>query len=362
MSKILSFRVHYTWIFVFALVTVIVITQFSENYTLLERVILGAFISLLLLIVTAIREFILSTAAFRIETPIKKTILFAFGGIHHENKDRIVSTHLPLLYLAKFLSNLVIAIIFWGLYATFINSGNLTMAGIVQWLAYIYFLLFLLHFIPAFPLYGGEILRMILWKSTGDYYKATHIASLIGWATGLFMIFTGVLVFIVTQQWHYSLVIVFFGWIIQIAAGYTRRDVKIHMALQNTEAENIMTIEYPVMSEQVNIGQLIREHILEKGWHYIIVVEGGKLKGILTLNQVKRVPVKRCNSTSIGDIMTPTEQIGTASPQQTADTIFEEMYQRSIDYIPVMEDDNIIGVVTRDALMNLVKVRLSFGV
>jgi Zn-dependent protease/predicted transcriptional regulator len=362
LRKILSFRVHYTWVFVFALVVALVITQFSENYTLLQRGVLGIYVSLLFLIMTFIRELVLSTAAFRKENPIKKTIIFAFGGIHHENKDRIVSTHLPLLYLVRFLSHLVIAVIFWGLYATFINYSNVTLAGIVQWLAYIYILLFLLHFIPAFPLDGGEILRLILWKTTGDFYKATRIASMIGLSVGLFLVFAGVLVLIVTQQWYFSLVIIFFGWIIQIAAGYTRREVKIHMALQNTMAEDIMSKEYPVMSDQVNIGQLIREHILKQGWQYIIVMDDGKFKGLLTLNQIKKVPLKRFNSTSLGDIMTPAGQLGTAGPQQTADIIFEEMYQRGIDYVPIMEDANVTGVVTRDALMKLVKVRLSFGV
>jgi Zn-dependent protease/predicted transcriptional regulator len=347
---------------VFALVIALVITQFSENYTLLQKGILGVYVSLLFLVMTLIREFILSTAAFRTENPIKKTTIFAFGGIHHENKDRIVSTHLPLLYLVRFLSHLVIAVVFWGLYATFINYSHVTLAGIVQWLAYIYILLFLLHFIPAFPLDGGEILRLILWKASGDFFKATRIASLIGVAVGLFLVFAGVLVLIITQQWYFSLVIVFFGWIIQIAAGYTRREVKIHTALQNTRAENIMSREYPVMSEQMNIGQLIREHVLKKGWDYVVVMEGGKLKGILTLNQIKRVPLKRFNNTNIADIMTPAEKLGTAGLQQTADVIFEEMYQRGIDYVPVIEDNNVTGIVTRDALMNLVRVRAGFGI
>jgi Zn-dependent protease/predicted transcriptional regulator len=363
MRKILSFRVHYTWIFVFALVTAIVATQFSEDYPLLQKMVLGAIVFLLFFIMTAIRELVLSTAAFRTEAPASKTILFAFGGIHHENKDTIVTTHLPLLYLVRFLSNLVIAVVFWGLYATFINSGYLTMAGVVQWLAYIYILVFLLHFIPAFPLDGGEILRMVLRKSTGDYHKATNIASLIGLAVGLFMVFAGVLVFIIlTQQWYYGLVIVLMGWIVQIAAGYTRREVKIHVALQNVRAENIMTAEYPAVSAQMNIGQLVREHILIKGWHYIMVVDGGQLKGILTLDQLKSLPGKRYNNTLTGDIMIPAVKLRTVPPRQTADTIFEDIYQRGLDYVPVMENDRVIGVVTREALMNLVKVRAGFGI
>lgn len=346
----------------FALLTAIVATQFPEHYPLLQRLIFGVVVSLLFLAAVTIRELILSLAALSRESPIKKITVFPFGGIYQENKDRIVSTHLPLLYLARFLSNLVIVSIFYGLYATFINAANLIMAGVAQWLTYIFFLLFLLHFIPIFPLDGGQILRMILWRSTGNYYKATHIAGSIGWATGLFLIFAGVLVYIVAQQWIISLVLVIIGWVIQIAAGNTLRKIKTLMVLQGIKAKDVMTREYPVMSQQVNIGQLIRQHILVKGWHYIIVVDGTQLKGILTMRRIKSVPWKRWNNTTIGDIMTPYDQTMTAHPQQTADTLLEEMDQRRFDYIPVLEADHIIGVVARYALMSLVETRAEFGV
>lgn len=357
----MSIRVHYTWIFVFALVTAIVTTQFSENYPLWQRITLGIAVSILFLTALTVREFIFAITAFRKETPVNKITIFAFGGVYQENRERMVSTHIPLLYLARFLSNLVIAAIFYGLYATFINSGNLAMAGLFQWLAYVFLLLFILHFIPAFPLDGGEILRMAMWRSTGDYYKATRTASLIGWATGLFLIFAGVLVFIVIQQWTISLVIVMVGWTIQIAAGSSRSHIKEHAVLQNIKAEDIMTREYPAMSAQVNIRQLMRENILIKGWHYIVIVEGTKLIGMLTIEQIKSVPWKRWNNTTAGDIMTPADRLRTAHPQQKADTLFEEMDQKSIDYIPILEADKIIGVVTRHALTNLIRIRTEFG-
>ncbi len=360
LSRILSFRFHYTWVFVYGLITAIVVTQFPENYSLLEKIILGAVVFLLFLVMTVVRELVLSTAVLRTETPINRITLFAFGAIYHENKDRVLTTHLPLLYLIRFLSHLVIAVIFWGLYATFVNSGNSTMAGVVQWLAYIYILLFLVHFLPAFPLDGGEILRMLLWRSTGDFYKATHAASLIGLAAGLLMVFAGVLVGILTRQLYFAMVIVLMGWIIQIAAGYTRREMKLHLALQSITIEDIMTAEYPVLPGEITIGQLVREHILRKGWRYVIVAEGGQFKGLLTLDRVKKLPVKVYDKMKIGEAMTPAAQLRTVTPQQMADTILDDIYHRGINYVPVMENGSISGVVTRDAMMNLVGIRAGF--
>jgi Zn-dependent protease len=358
----LRIKIHYTWIAALALVTTIVAMQFAENYSLVQRIILGMVVSVLFLITLAMREFTLSLAAFQKEMRGRKITLFAFGGMDLENRDNMVPAHLPLLYIARFLSNLAIAAIFYGLYATFVNANNSSVASIAQWLAYIFFFLFLLHFIPVFPLDGGAILRIILWKLTGDYYKATRIASSIGWAAGFFLIFGGVLYFIITRYLTLSLLMVGLGWIIQLAAGYTRRQVMIHTVLQNIEAQDVMVRDYPSISGQVNIRRLIREHILLQGWQYAVATDGGKPIGILTLKQIKKVPPKLWNSVTTVDIAARYARAGMASPQQTADTLYEEMNLRNTDYMPVMEGDKIAGVVTRSALMNLVRNRSEFGV
>jgi len=322
---------------------------------------LGIVVSLLFLLSIAARELILRLTVYGKEIRVKKFTLYAFGGVYQEQRSKLAAEQRPLLYLAKYLSNLVIAAIFYGLYATFINTGYLMLAGVTQWLTYIYFIVFLLHFFPAYPLDGGEILRNLLWKSKGDYFEATRIAGWIGWAAGFFLMFCGVLVFIVTQQWIMSLVMLVFGWIIEIAAGNIRREIKTQMALQNIKAEEIMSREYPVMPREVNIDQVIREQILRKGWHYVIVAEDSELKGILTMDQIKAVPGKNWNKTTIGDIMTPLDKIGTAHLQQSADMLLAEMHQKRLDYMPILDGDKIVGVVNRKELVNLARIRTGFG-
>ena len=346
----------------FALVTLIVTTQFSEIYPLLQRIIFGLTVSVLFLVAAILREFILNLAAFQGKSTTRILTLFAFGGVFQENRDRIDSTQRPLLYAARFLSNLVITVVFYGLYATFTNADSFILAGIAQWLTFIYFLMLLLHFIPAFPLDAGKILRLFLWRSSGDYYKATYIASLIGWATGLFLVFVGVLIYIISQQWLISLVIVFNGWLLYIAAGNTLRKVKNLKHLQSIKAQNVIMRDYPVMGPKVSIGELLKEHILVKGWPYILVVDDTKLKGILTLRQINAVPYKRWNKTTIGDIMTPSDKIKPGSPEESAATLLEEMDLLEVDYLPVLEGDKIIGVAARSTLRGLVEIRAGFGV
>jgi len=123
-----------------------------------------------------------------------------------------------------------------------------------------------------------------------------------------------------------------------------------------------MAREFPATTQQVSISQLVRDHILVQGWRYVIVVNGVKLDGMLTVRSIKSVPMRHWNSTLVGDIMTPSNQLQTAHPQQLAATLLEQMDQFRIDGMPVLEDGNVTGVVTRDALVHLGKTRAEFGV
>ncbi|HVI17839.1 MAG TPA: site-2 protease family protein, partial [Gaiellales bacterium] len=71
------------------------------------------------------------------------------------------------------------------------------MGGLVVVLSYlctINFFVFFFNLIPGFPLDGGRIARAIAWKITGDRYRATRFAALLGRAAGWGMVAFGALI------------------------------------------------------------------------------------------------------------------------------------------------------------------------
>ncbi len=355
-------KLHYTWIPVSILITSIATLQFAEEYSLFLRILLGVVVSLLFFMLLAFREYIFATFAYRKEPWMKKITLFAFGGVYQESSDRYYSTHPPLLYFSRYLFNFLLAAIFYGLYATLVDAAIFTLAGVAEWLSYIFFVFFLIHFLPVYPLDGGEILRLIIWRKTRDYYRATRIASMMGWAAGLLMIFAGVMLLIITQQWAIDLLIVLLGLTIQIAAGSIRRQMKIHEVLKTIKAEDVMSLDFPVVTEQVSIRRVMRESILLSGSRFVLIADGGRLQGLLTLKQIQSALRKRKAEAPVSEYMTPYRQIRIAYRHQAANELYEDMYQRNIEYIPVLEDTNIIGVVSMSALKKLAKIRAGFGI
>jgi Zn-dependent protease/CBS domain-containing protein len=350
-------RLHYTWSVAFALITAAVVTQFPEAYPLWQRIILGIVTSLLFFVSVSVRELALSFLTIRRGIPLKRVTLFVFGGAPQIAVEATSPILELLLGATGLLTTLIIAGILYLANLILIIAGSVLITGIVQWLYFIIFMLFLFHVIPGFPLDGGRVLRALLWRTTGDYNRATHVASWTGRGIGLLFIVGGILVLIIARQWFNGILLLFIGWILQSAAAQGHRQAVIRSALQGTTAQDIMTKEYPSITQQLSLGQLVRDYILVTGWRYFFVVDGAKLRGIVTMRNIKKIPKKRWDSTRIGEIMTPASKLKTAHPKQPAASLLEQMDELRINQIPVLARDEIIGVVARDSLTRLVKTR-----
>ncbi len=356
-----SVRLHYTWVLAFALITAIMVTQFPEALPLWHRTILGLITSLLFLIAVSIRSFVISLVAINRGVSVKRITLFVFGGGAEISKEATRPILELLIAATGLLSTLLLCGIFYGIYAILFNTSSVVAYVVIQWLSYIFFMLFLFHFIPGFPLDGGIILRALLWRVSDNYDRSTRITSLIGLTIGWLTIAGGILLLVTEQQWFNGLTLVGVGWVLQSAAAQSRRRAIAREALQPVKTEDIMTREIPLISNQATVSQLIRDYILATGQRYCLIVDGDKLEGVVTIENVKRVKKKHQGS-HLGKIMTPVSELKLAHPQQSAASVLGQMDEQWLDHMPVVENDKVVGIVSRQSLERLAKTRKELGV
>lgn len=351
-----SVSLHYSWVLAFAMITAIMVTQFPESYALWQRIALGLFTSLLFLIAVSIRSFIISLVAISRGLPVKRITLFVFGG-GAEISQEANSPLLELLIAASgLLSTLLLCGVFYGIYAILFNTAGTVIYVVIQWLSYIFFLLFLFHLIPGFPLDAGMILRAFFWRITDDYDRSTRITSLIGSTIGVLAIAGGILLLITEQQWFNGLTLAGVGWVLQSAANQSRRRATLRQSLQPIKTEDIMSRDYPLVSVQSTASQLIRDHILATGQRYCLVVDGDKLAGTVTVDDIKRLP-KRHRGFHLARVMKPASELKVAYPQQSAASVLGQMDEQWVDHMPVVGDNEIVGIVSRESLERLAKTR-----
>ena len=222
----IRYRIHYTWLFAVILVPAAVITQFEPTYPLWQRAVLGVFASLMLFVAVAIRESVLGFIAVGKGIVVESVTLFIFGGMSQVDSDTTSPALELLLAACGQLLNIIIAGIFSVIYFVLLNTGNIMIEVLMQWMAFIWFMLVMLHFIPGFPLDGGRALRVLLWRLTTDYVKATSITSWSGWGFGLVMTAGGISLLVLTRELFTGIFLIVIGLLLQNAATYSRRRVK----------------------------------------------------------------------------------------------------------------------------------------
>jgi Mg2+/Co2+ transporter CorC len=80
------------------------------------------------------------------------------------------------------------------------------------------------------------------------------------------------------------------------------------------------------------------------------------------MRNIKRVPKNRWDATRVDKIMIPASEVRTAQSEQSAISLLEQIDDLEIDYIPVLEEDEVTGIVIRDTLIRLSKIRAELGI
>jgi Zn-dependent protease len=348
-------RMHNTWYVAAFLIILTLVITLRGIYPWWQNVLLGIVASALFFGSICARVLAQYAVATRRHMPVQSLTLYAFGGMLRVREQDIHPAPSTLMAVTGPAANFVIAGFFYIIFFILASVGSFSTGELIQWLAYFNVMVALFNVIPALPLDGGWVLRAILQMAMKDYGRATRIATLTGWIIGIIVIAAGIVIIVLPGNWFAGVATAAFGWFLTDAATVSRRQTLIRNALRGMAAQDLLTDDYTQIKQQLTFA-LVREYIINSGQHCFVVIEDGKLKGIVTLGDTQIHPTQ-WETTRIADIMTPAGLLKTASPDQPAVDLLEEMDDYDIDQIPVTQDDKLLGMVTRERLSRFLKAR-----
>jgi len=358
-------RLHYTWFIIFALVTLsLVLYPWVEPpYPPIEqRIILGILTSLLFFASIITHELAHSIMAIRNNIPVKDITLFVFGGVSQITKEATHPKTELLVAVVGPLTSLALAGIFYGVYLLLARTEQSLASSLMWWLAMINVILAVFNLIPGFPLDGGRIFRAIVWQRTHDYHRATRIATRVGQGIAYaFMVGGIVLIILVPEYWFRGLWLTFIGWFLRDAARTSYQQVLLRDALIGITARQVTDYGCPLISPDLNLMELVQRHVLPAGRNCFLISWGAGLEGMVTLQQIKKVPRDRWAITSVQDIMTPASKLKVAYADQDILSILQEMNGENANHIPVMEAEKVVGVINREDIARFLRTRAHFG-
>jgi Zn-dependent protease len=294
--------------------------------------------------------------------PVKSITLFIFGGVAHMTREAARHSAELKMAVAGPLSSLAIAGLFFLLHL--LTQGiSEPVAALAFWLAQVNVILTIFNLIPGFPLDGGRVFRSLLWRFSGNYYRSTQIATRVGRGVGYLFILGGTLIiFLLPGHWFSGLWLAFIGWFLSTMASVSYRQAQWQGLLQGVTASEMMTPDCLIVPPDVMVNRLIQDYIFTRGQRCFLVADEGELKGILTLQNIKSVTPPNWEVTQVRNIMTPVEKLKIAYPTQDALSILEQMDENDINQMPVVSEDKVIGLITRDSLIRFLRTRSELGI
>jgi Zn-dependent protease/CBS domain-containing protein len=351
---------HTSWFIIFLLITLSLATQFTSQHpgwTREQHWILGIVTSVLFFASVVFHELSHSVVAKHYKIPVQSITLFVFGGLSRISRDPSNAKQEFNVAIAGPLSSLFLAGCFWLIWRYL--AANEMIHAASGWLWEINLGLALFNLVPGFPLDGGRVLRGLAWGVTGNFTRATRIASNAGKFFAYLMIGIGI-----WQALSGNLVgglwLAFIGWFLLSAAQESYVQVALRNMLAGVRAEDIMTTDVPTIPRDMSIEEYVQE-VLRTGRRCHVVVAGDKPVGLVTLAAARAVPRDEWASQSVQAVMLPVDKIHWASPAEPALGVLQRMQTQDINQMPVISDSHIVGMISRDTILRVLQTRLQVG-
>ncbi len=360
----IAINIHVSWILIFILVTwTLAGSYFPLNYpdwspTLYWAV--GLATSVLFFVSVLLHELAHSFVAKARGLPVRDITLFIFGGVSQIGEEPETAGTEFVMALVGPLTSFALGVIFGAVW--FLSRGiNEPLAALGQYLALINVILGFFNMIPGFPLDGGRVLRSILWQGTGNLTRATRWASLVGQAVAYLFILWGIWQ-IFTGNWVGGLWIAFIGWFLDNAASSSYRQLTVRNLLAGHTVSEVMSQECPEVDAGLTLDRLVSEHMLRTGARCFPVIEGGTLRGLLTLHNIKGVSQDRWATTTVDQVMTRVEELKRVGPDEELWTAMQNMTEEGVNQLPVMDDGQLLGMLGRDNVLSFIRIKGELGI
>ena len=374
LGKIFNIEIglDYSWFIVFALVTwTLSANYFPEFYSAWPRFypslgkgiywLVGLVTSLLFFASVLAHELGHSVVAIRTGLPVQSITLFIFGGVARIVREPSRPRQEFFIAIAGPAVSAALGLLFWALSTNWPNPRS-PLAALAEWLSYTNFALALFNLIPGFPLDGGRVLRAILWSIGGDLVRATRIASWIGRGVAYLFILGGLLLIVLDGDLLNGIWLAFIGWFLDNAASMSYQQLALRERLSNRVAREVLENDLPQVPRDLTLDRFIQEYILKTGRRSFPVMDDVRPLGIVTLHNVKTIPKDCWASTTVEAVMTPLERTIKVNPDDTLARVLEQMTVSGVNHVLVVQDGNLLGLVSREQVLSFIQTRSELGI
>ncbi len=356
----IPFYIHPSWFLVLGLVTWSYSSGLGAQFPLLSgglALLLGLMTALLLFASVVAHELGHSFVAKAQGIDVKSITLFIFGGLASLEKES--KTPAEAFWVA--IAGPLVSLLLFGLFIA-IGFGTVTsgpLAAILGVLASVNLALALFNLIPGLPLDGGNILKAVVWKITGNPYKGVVFASRVGQIFGWVAIASGLLPLLLfgsfANSWNLLV-----GFFLLQNAGKAAQFARVQEQLTGLTAADAVTHDSPIVSAHLTLREFADERILNwQNWsRFLVTDDNEQLVGAISVDDLRFIPTTLWSETQVREVMRPIEQSTTVQSDQPLLDVVQLLERQNLSALPVIRDNGVlVGILEKASVINLLQKR-----
>lgn len=92
-----------------------------------------------------------------------------------------------------------------------------------------------------------------------------------------------------------------------------------------------------------------------------IIYDADKMVGLITLEDVRKLPAESRRTTLVRDVMTPSEKMIVVAPEEDVTDAFERLQMKDIRQLPVVAGNKIVGLLRRKDIARWLQFQSQLG-
>jgi Zn-dependent protease/CBS domain-containing protein len=357
----IPFYIHPSWFLVLGLVTWSYSSGLAAQFPQLSAglpLLLGLMTALLLFGSVVAHELGHSFVAISQGIDVKSITLFIFGGLASLEKES--KTPADAFWVA--IAGPIVSLLLFGLFAAigFNADQNGTFAAIFTVLASVNLSLALFNLIPGLPLDGGNILKAIVWKITGNPYKGVVFASRVGQIFGWVAVASALIPLLLFGSFgnFWNLLI---GFFLLQNAGNASRSATLQEQLAGLTAGDAVAVDSSIVSAHITLREFADEQILngQNYGRFLVTDDNGQLLGVVSIDNIRSIPTLLWSETQVREVMRPIEISTTIQSDRPLLDVVQLLEQQKLSALAVIRENGVlVGILEKASIKNLLSKKM----
>ena len=211
--------------------------------------------------------------------------------------------------------------------------------------------------IPAFPLDGGRLVRAAGWARSGDPRGGTHAAGTVGRWVGRVLMIVGLAVIITGDNTLDGIMIGLVGWFLLASARSVDRWLILDGLVAGIHVGEAMEPQLQTISPQLTLDTFAGGVLDGSALPALPVVRDDAVIGMVGATQLRRVAQRNWASTRTEDVMVGGADLPSASPEESLTVALDRLRRSHLDGLPVLDGAALLGVLTRRSIAAVLHAR-----